>query len=362
MGPFGTLMIVPMFPELRTAFNTSSEAVAWGLSAYMFPMAALLLVSGTIGERVGRSRSLRGSLVGYAAASIATALAPNLALFLIGRGLQGACNAFFTPLLLASLAELTPAGQLGSKVGVYSSFQAAGGALGPLVGGIAADTSWRAAYIGTAIVALSLIFVLPRQSSSAERPTVSIRPLLTLRMLLIGSSALLFAGGPYAGNVLLGLKARDLLELDATKAGLIILCGPAAGFVMGAVWGKMVDRIGAAPTGAIAALLMAVAFAGLAFADHWGPLTAVWIVVGAAAVGVITALGSLAATAVPANRSGALSASMSFRFAGNALGPIIWVPVFTRSPTSAFIGAALVGGAAAIVFVVLASSLTSPEP
>lgn len=359
MGPFGTMLILPMFPELRREFEASSEAVAWGLSAYMLPMAALLLVSGTIGERYGRSRALRVSLGCYAVASLATAAAPTLAMFLVGRGLQGACNAFFTPLLLASLADLTPPGELGAKVGIYSSLQAAGGALGPFLGGVAADTSWRMAYLGTALLALGLIVLLPSQPRLSDAPRVDIRPLLTRRMLIIGFSAFCFAAGPYAGSVLIGLKARDLLGLAASDAGLIIFAGSAAGFVMGPVWGRLADRFGPARSGAAATLLSAASLAALSLPDHWLPLVAVWVVVGGASVGVITALGNLAATAVTANRSGALSLSMAFRFTGHALGPVFWVPVFSRSAAWAFGGASLLGCVAALLFVRL--SRTTPQ-
>ncbi len=358
MGPFGTMLILPMFPELRREFEASSEAVAWGLSAYMLPMASLLLVSGTIGERYGRSRALTASLGCYAVASLATAAAPTLALFLIGRGLQGACNAFFTPLLLASLADLTAPSELGAKVGIYSSLQAAGGALGPFVGGVAADTSWRIAYLGTALLALGLIVLLPDQPHAAPTEAVAVRPLLTRRMLTIGLAAFFFAAGPYAGSVLIGLKARDLLGLAASDAGLILFAGSSAGFVMGPVWGRLADRFGPARSGAAATLLSAVSLAALSLPDHWVPLVAVWIVVGGASVGVITALGNLAATAVAANRSGALSLSMAFRFFGHALGPVFWVPVFSRSAGWAFGGAGLLGCVAALLF----AALVRPTP
>ena len=60
MGPFGTVVIVPMFPELREEFDASSSAVGLGFSLYLIPFAALLLVSGTLGERWGRRRTVRG--------------------------------------------------------------------------------------------------------------------------------------------------------------------------------------------------------------------------------------------------------------------------------------------------------------
>ena len=39
-----------MIPELRQSFDTSTATIAWGIGAFFFPFAALLLVSGTLGE------------------------------------------------------------------------------------------------------------------------------------------------------------------------------------------------------------------------------------------------------------------------------------------------------------------------
>ena len=100
MGPFGATLVLPMFPELRTTFTTSTEVIGWACTAYLLPFAILLLISGTLGERWGRKRTVRCTYLLYAIASLLCALAPSLELFLIGRSLQGIANAFITPLLL----------------------------------------------------------------------------------------------------------------------------------------------------------------------------------------------------------------------------------------------------------------------
>ena len=146
MGPFGTVVIVPMFPELREEFDASQGAVGWGFSLYLLVFAVSLLFSGTLGERWGRRRTVRGTFLLYSISSIAAALAPTLGVFLAARAAQGVANAFITPLLIAGLAELVPENKLGREVGIYASFQAAGSGLGPVLGGLAADTSWPVSY------------------------------------------------------------------------------------------------------------------------------------------------------------------------------------------------------------------------
>ncbi len=361
MGPFGSLIILPMLPELRTAFTTSTEAISWGFSAYMFPMAAFLLISGTIGERHGRGLVLRASFGLFVVASLLTAFAPNLGFFLVGRALQGVCNAFFTPLLLASLTDASGPDILGRRIGIYSSFQAAGGAMAPLVGGIAGDTNWRYAFIGTAVV--SFLLAVGTKSSSSTRPvtTASFRSLVRPKVMFIGLAAFFAAAGPYGAAVLVGLKARDIFELSATTAGLVILGGSVSGLLVAPSWGWLLDRQGPRR---MSSLVMAGTFVSLScvgFANSAIVLTLTWIVTGAFIVGIVVALQGLAATAVPENRAGALSATMSFRFFGHALGPIIWVPVFTNHATSAFVGAAALGLIGA-VSLWAASGMTTASP
>ena len=63
LGPFGTMMVISIYPELRESFNASTQAVNWAFSGYMIPFALLLTVSGTIGERFGRRRVIRATFI-----------------------------------------------------------------------------------------------------------------------------------------------------------------------------------------------------------------------------------------------------------------------------------------------------------
>ena len=132
LGPFGTMMVISIYPELRESFNASTQAVNWAFSGYMIPFALLLTVSGTIGERFGRRRVIRATFITYALASVLCVFAPTLTVFVVGRLLQGAANAFITPLLIAGLSEVINPSRLGRAVGVYTGFQAIGGAAPPI--------------------------------------------------------------------------------------------------------------------------------------------------------------------------------------------------------------------------------------
>src|SRR6185436_19160242 len=121
LGPFGGGVVAVLVPQLRDACDATTAGVAATIPAYLVPFAALQLVSGTIGERLGRRRVVRTGYIVYAVLSVASALAPSLGVFLGVRALQGSANAFLTPLLLAGLADEVPPRQIGRAVGTWAA-------------------------------------------------------------------------------------------------------------------------------------------------------------------------------------------------------------------------------------------------
>ena len=343
MGPFGTSIIFPMFPELRDEFDASSRAVGLGYSLYLVPFAVLLLVSGTLGERWGRFRTVRATYITYAVASVLCAFAPNIETFIAGRALQGVGNAFITPLLLAGLAETVSADRFGRKVGIYSSFQALGGGLGPIVGGIAADTEWRFAFVGTAVIALVLSTRPPQGGPRRNAEAPSMRPLLNRRMISLGIAFFFAAAGPIGVGVLVGVQARDVLKLSGTAAGMVLFGGALISLLLGPVWGRLVDRFGTRTVGT-GTVIGAIALSGLpSLADSAWQLGVIWVIASATISAVAVVFQALGASIMPANRGGALSFLLAFRFLGHATGPLLLLPLIDRSVRGAFFLAASLG-------------------
>ncbi len=344
LGPFGTLVVTPIYPELRETFNASSGAITWGFSGYFFPMALMMLVSGTIGERFGRARVMRITYLGYAAASILAILAPSLGWFIAARVLQGVGNAFFTPLMLAGLADITAPKQLGQAMGIYASFQAAGGALSPIAGGFAANYDWRIAFGVIAVTAFLLSFRPPPGEPRPDASAPPIRPLLTRRMAVLWLIGFAAATGPIGIGVVVGVASRDGLGASSTQSGVLLLCAGAGAALMGPRWGRLLDRVGIRRFSITGTAVASLVVATLGFAESIPALTIVWFIGACLVPAVVVALTHVAAIAVPANRGGALSSVLAFRFLGHGIGPLLWVPVYSNGHHRlAFIGAASLG-------------------
>jgi MFS family permease len=350
LGPFGGGMVAVLVPQLRDAFDATTGAVAASIPAYLVPFAALQLVSGTVGERLGRRRVVRTGYLFYALFSVAGALAPGIGAFLGCRALQGTANAFLTPLLLAGLADEVPARQIGRAVGTFAAVQTAAVALAPLIGGVLGELDWRLAFLVPAAVAAGLALLPP--SDGAPRAEVPrLRSVVTRRVGLLSAAA--FAG--YAGvtgvGFLVAVLAADDFGLSSVARGVLLAGFGVAGMLLGRGAGGAVDRFGRVPVALVGAAVCAALVATLGFAPSAGALGALWFVTGLGSALVWAGINTLAIEAVPGNRAGGTSVVSAFKFAGNAAAPVMWLPLYHADPRVGFIGAgALAALTGAFVF------------
>jgi MFS family permease len=351
LGPFGGGVIVVLVPELQRAFDASASAVTAGLTVYLLPFATLQLVSGTIGERLGRGRTIRWAYVVYAAASFGVALAPAIGPFLVLRAVQGAANAFTTPLLLAALAEATPAERLGRSMGTFASVQTAGLVMAPLCGGLLGAIDPALAFAVPGLAALLLAAApLPGTARAAGETRARLRDAFTRRSTTIATAGFLAYLAINGVSFLVSLRAADRFGLDATERGLLLAGFGFAGMLAGRPAGGLVDRTGSRPIVAGGALLCAAMLALLGVVGSVALLALAWFVAGAGSSFVWAGLNTLAVQSAPANRGGAISVVGAFKFAGNALAPLLWLPLYLERDELAFGAAA--GACAAIVLVV----------
>jgi MFS family permease len=343
LGPFGGAVLAVLIPELRDAFNATTDQIALAVPAYLVPFALLQVVSGTIGERVGRRRAVRVAYLVYAGALVLSAVATSFDVFLLSRAVQGTANAFTTPLLLAGLADAVPPHQRGRAVGTFAGIQAGGLFLAPLLGGLAAEISWRLAFIVPALVSIGLMMVPPPdpvREPGIARP--SFRAVGTPRMGLLCLAG--FAG--YLGMAglafLVSLRAGDAFSLSSTGRGALLATYGAAGLVFGRAGGLGAERLGPARGASIAAIACAATVAPLGVVSSaWG-MAFLWAAGGAASALLWAGLNTISVEAVPANRGGAVSLFAACKFGGTAIAPLFWLPVYDRSEALTFLLAAVV--------------------
>ncbi len=350
MGPFGGGLLAVLIPQLRDAFHASTGLVAAGIPAYIVPFAVLQLVSGTIGERLGRRRVVRTAYVAYAIVSVGAALSPSIGAFLAFRAAQGCANAFVTPLLLAGLAEITPARRLGEAVGTFAAVQTAAIALSPLCGGLAGAVDWRIAFYLPAGVTIALAFFPPSDGTRrAGSEPARLRSAFSRRVGVLSASAFATYAGVTGLGFLVALRLSDAFGLGSTMRGVVLATFGVAGVISGRAGGQAVDRFGRVATVVAGSFVCAAVVAALGVAGSAGQTAALWFIAGAGSTVAWAGLNTLAVEAVPSNRAGATSVVSALKFAGNAAAPVMWLPLYNSDPRLAFMGAAAMAALAALL-------------
>ena len=337
LGPFGGAMLVALIPNVAAGLDTSLTLVAAAITAYMVPFATLQLVSGTLAQRLGPRRVVRAGYVVFGLAALGCAFAPEIWTFLGARAVMGAANAFLSPILLAALSEVVAPAVLGRTVGTFAAFQTAGFTLAPAIGGALGEVSWRLAFV--VVTAAALLLALPQRTLGAfEAPPAghaNVRALLNRWIALLSAKALLGYLGFTAIGFVLVLVAAEEFGLGSGARGVLVAGYGLGGIVLGRFAGTIVDRFGRPATALAGAVACVVGMAALASVPTAWALGLVWLGVGCAGTFVWAGLNTMAVESFPENRAGATSVFSAFKFAGVAIGPLLYVPLFhvdTRAP------------------------------
>jgi MFS family permease len=162
-----------MMPQLSEGFGMTSAAVASLLGLFYYGYSPFSLVAGVAMDRLGPRRvvPIGAALVGAGALLFATG---NPMLASVGRFMQGAGGVF--ALVGAAYIATTnfPASRAATLIGATQMFGMAGGSAGQFVVGpmIAAGMAWTAFWAGMGVVglviAVLLVFLLPRQPSREQ--------------------------------------------------------------------------------------------------------------------------------------------------------------------------------------------------
>jgi EmrB/QacA subfamily drug resistance transporter len=139
----GTVVNVAL-PAIREDLDTGLAAQQWIVEAYLLTLGSLLLVGGSLGDRLGRRRVFMAGLAAFGALSALCAVAPTAETLIVARGLQGAAGSLLVPSSLALITAIFPADERGGAIGSWTAWTGIAFVLGPLGGGALIEfASWR---------------------------------------------------------------------------------------------------------------------------------------------------------------------------------------------------------------------------
>ncbi|MGW5723723.1 MFS transporter [Amycolatopsis sp. NPDC003865] len=268
-----TFIVTIAFPGIRAAFPGDDLAtLSWVLNGYTVLFAACLAPAGRLADRYGRKRLFLLGVAVFTLASAACAAAPSIPLLIAFRAVQAVGAALVMPTSLALLLTAFPAHRRPMAVGVWASVGAAAAALGPPVGGLLVEASWRWVFLVNLPICALTLLAGPRVLRESRDATTGVPDLVGAAGLLAGVGALAYAlveapgrgwtAGPVVLAFALAVVALAWVPLRSARHAVPVLDLPA--LRVPTLW------LACVTTGVFAAGFAAMLFGNVLF------LTSVW--------------------------------------------------------------------------------------
>lgn len=159
----GSILAIAM-PAIRVNLGASLAEAQWISNAYALTLSALILAGGAAGDRFGLRRAFVAGIALFIVSSLACAVAPNAGVLIAFRAVQGIGAAIMVPGSLAIIAKAYPKKERGRAIGIWAAASALTTALGPVLGGLVlsafGDGIWRAIFAVNLPLGLLSIYLL----------------------------------------------------------------------------------------------------------------------------------------------------------------------------------------------------------
>ncbi len=274
-----------MLPALSQAFSASTSEAAATISAYAIAYGVMQLVYGPLGDRFGKPRVILFATAWSAISSGLAAAAPSLETLVMARAAMGAGTAAIVPLGIAWIGDHVALAQRQQVLARYSGVTVLGIMVGPLAGGLLAQTlSWRTAFalLSLSLAAMSVVLWIrerrPQEKTTTEGPNTPAKPYRQQVGNLLAAPwarRILLAGCVEAG-LAMGCLAfvptvlHDRFGLTLLEAGAVAATFGVGGFLFSRAAAHLLHRFSRPNLPAIAGGLLAIAFGLLAAMPHWG--------------------------------------------------------------------------------------------
>lgn len=192
LDAIGIGLIFPILPRLIeevTHADNVASTIGVLTALYAATQFAFAPVLGALSDRLGRRPILLMSLGGAAVNYVLMALAPSLALLVLGRAIAGLTSANIS-VATAYITDISPEETRARRFGIFNAMFGIGFILGPVLGGILGDYWLRLPFFAAAALnaanLLLALFVLPesRTPSRARIDLAALNPLRPLRWAL----------------------------------------------------------------------------------------------------------------------------------------------------------------------------------
>jgi MFS transporter, DHA2 family, multidrug resistance protein len=205
-------------PKLSASLRPGNTELLWIADIYGFVLAGALIPMGVLGDRIGRRRLLLIGAAAFGCASVIAAFAPSVGTLIAARALLGLAAATLAPSTLSLLRSmfLDPK-QRTFAIGVWIASFSAGGAIGPVIGGVLLQFFWwGSVFLINLPVMLLLLAVGPRLLPEFRDPQAGRPDILSAALCIATVLPVIYGIKRIAG------QGADWLAVAAIVAGLVI--------------------------------------------------------------------------------------------------------------------------------------------
>ena len=323
----GIGLVDPILKTLAGDLHANADQVELLFTSYLVVTAVAMLITGWVSSRIGPKWTLIAGLtliVAFAAAAGSVNSIDGIVGFRAGWGLG---NALFIATSLAVIVSSATGGFAGAII-LYESALGVGIALGPLLGGVLGEVSWRGPFYGVSalmfISLLATVFLLPKTPRPAHRERLR-EPLVALKHRALATTSgvgLLYNWGFFT---MLGCTPFLMGIESPVKLGLVF-CGWGVLVAIFAIWGApwFKARFGTPKTLYGNFVLMAADIAVVAIWSEHPTVVIVATIIAGAFIGINNTLVTTAVMSVSPVERPVASATYGFvRFIGGGLAPYV---------------------------------------
>ncbi len=308
MGPLDGSIVNTVLPSITEYFHTDISVAQWVPTIYLLTISCLILLYGRLGDMIGYRTVFLSGLAAFTVTSVLCGASQNIWMLIAFRALQGLAAGMMMSVGYAIVTTAFPPRERGKAMGIYAISIAVGLGLGPTLGGLIAQHSWRyvffinvpvgitavfwgyriipqgvrkagqrldiwgaatafvfltslllyanrgddwgwlapaaVALLGTALASLGLFIWIERR---AAQPMLNLSLFANRVFAFANLSALLNFMATYAVVFLTPFYLRIVLHYDILKIGLVMAASPVATLFVAPLSGAISDRIGTRP-------------------------------------------------------------------------------------------------------------------
>ncbi|MBB6125945.1 MFS transporter [Mucilaginibacter lappiensis] len=150
-----------VLPSLQQSLNATGTDLFWILNAYLLMLAALIMIGGALGDKLGRKKIFMTGIFIFIVGSATCGFAPDVKLLIACRMLQGIGGALMIPGSLSLISSSINEKERGKAIGTWSAFTTVVTLGGPVLGGAFGDAGlWRYIFFINVPIGIVALFIL----------------------------------------------------------------------------------------------------------------------------------------------------------------------------------------------------------